>query len=231
MPSLRPAGGHFAIARGCAPCTTLSLSGRELRTTSPRAVGWPSITRICSVTTLSWIGDPISRATVVSVLLQSKCDLPRKKYAVYRPCVPSAVSPNSDDLETPVKNLLTRPGWRPALVVVGFVGLLPAPQGRADAPDFHHAPSSAARLENPYRGQASAAQAGGQLYASYCAACHGRSAQGNGNIPALAHARVQKVADGEVFWFITKGSNSGAMPSWASLPEQQRWQLVTYLKT
>jgi glucose/arabinose dehydrogenase len=42
---------------------------------------------------------------------------------------------------------------------------------------------------------------------------------------------VQNAADGEVFWFITKGSNSGAMPSWASLPEQQRWQLVTYLKT
>jgi len=39
------------------------------------------------------------------------------------------------------------------------------------------------------------------------------------------------VADGEVFWFITRGSLSGAMPSWASLPEQQRWQLVTYLKT
>jgi hypothetical protein len=42
---------------------------------------------------------------------------------------------------------------------------------------------------------------------------------------------VQNVPDGEVFWFITRGSLSGAMPSWASLPEQQRWQLVTYLKT
>ena len=138
-----------------------------------------------------------------------------------------------DDLETPVKNLLTGPGWRPALVMVssGFVGLLPAPEGRADEPDFHHAPRSAASLENPYRGEAPAAQAGGQLYALYCAACHGRNAQGNGNIPALAHGRVQNVADGEVFWFITKGSNSGAMPSWASLPEQQRWQLVTFLKT
>ncbi len=90
---------------------------------------------------------------------------------------------------------------------------------------------SAASLENPYQGQASAAQAGGTLYAAYCAACHGRSAEGTGNIPALAHGPVQTVPDGEVFWFITKGSRSGAMPSWASLPEQQRWQLVTYLKT
>jgi mono/diheme cytochrome c family protein len=113
----------------------------------------------------------------------------------------------------------------------GFVGSLAAPVGRAGPPDFHHAPLSAASLENPYRGQPPAAQAGGQLYAAHCAACHGRSAEGTGSIPALAHGRVQNVPDGEVFWFITRGSLSGAMPSWASLPEQQRWQLVTYLKT
>ena len=132
-----------------------------------------------------------------------------------------------------VRNILARPGWRPALVMAasGFVGSLAAPVGRADPPDFHHAPLSAASLENPYRGQAPAAQAGGELYAAHCAACHGRSAEGTGSIPALAHGRVQNVADGEVFWFITRGSLSGAMPSWASLPEQQRWQLVTYLKT
>jgi glucose/arabinose dehydrogenase len=131
------------------------------------------------------------------------------------------------------RNILARPGWRPALVMAtsGVVGLVAAPAGRADPPDFHHAPLSAASLENPYRGQAPAAQAGGTLYAVYCAACHGRTAEGTGNIPALAHGRVQNVADGEVFWFITKGSFSGSMPSWASLPEQQRWQLVTYLKT
>jgi len=114
------------------------------------------------------------------------------------------------------------------MVTSGFVA---APVGRAGPPDFHHAPLSAASLENPYRGQAAAAQAGGQLYAAYCAACHGRSAEGAGSIPALAHGRVQSVADGEVFWFITRGSLSGAMPSWASLAKQQRWQLVTYLKT
>ena len=132
-----------------------------------------------------------------------------------------------------VTDRLARSGWRPALIIVtsGFAGLLAAPVGRADPADFHHAPLSAASLENPYRGQMSAAQAGGELYAAHCAVCHGRSAEGTGNIPALAHARVQSVSDGDVFWFITKGSNSGAMPSWASLPEEQRWQLVTYLKT
>ncbi len=129
--------------------------------------------------------------------------------------------------------VVARAGWRPALLMAtsGFACLLPAAVGRADPPNFHQAPVSAANLENPFHGQAPAVQAGGKLYAEHCAVCHGRSAEGTGNIPALAHARVQSVPDGEVFWFVTKGSNSGAMPSWASLPEQQRWQLVTYLKT
>jgi glucose/arabinose dehydrogenase/mono/diheme cytochrome c family protein len=132
-----------------------------------------------------------------------------------------------------VRNLLARPDWRPALLMAasGCIGLLTAPVRADPPPTFHQAPLSAASLENPYRGQQSAAQAGGELYAAHCAACHGPSAEGTGNIPALARTRVQSVPDGEVFWFITQGSRSGAMPSWVSLSEQQRWQLVTYLKT
>jgi glucose/arabinose dehydrogenase len=130
-----------------------------------------------------------------------------------------------------VRNVRARALWGPGLVILtgGMASLLPS-AGQANVPDFHRAPSSTSRLENPYRGGA-AAHVGGQLYAAHCAACHGRSAEGTGNIPALAHGRVQTVPDGEVFWFITQGSRSGAMPSWASLPEQQRWELVTYLKT
>jgi glucose/arabinose dehydrogenase/mono/diheme cytochrome c family protein len=138
-----------------------------------------------------------------------------------------------DGVPTTVKNMLTRPRWRPALVVAtsGFAGLLPVLVARAEPPTFHQVPLSAASLENPYRGQAAAARAGGELYAVHCAACHGTSAEGTGNVPALAHGALQRVPDGEVFWFITRGSRSDAMPSWASLPEEQRWQLVTYLKT
>src|ERR1700722_12889685 len=102
-----------------------------------------------------------------------------------------------------VRNALVRPDWRPALLMVtsGLVGLLPA-VGHADTTDFHHAPASPSSRENPRRGSAASAQAGAALYATHCAACHGASAEGSGNIPALAHARVQSVPDGEVFWFI-----------------------------
>src|SRR3984893_14523215 len=117
------------------------------------------------------------------------------------------------------------------LAVAGLLGMLAALAGRADQVPFHHAPDSATELDNPYRGQPTAVDEGRGLYGAYCAVCHGGSGEGTGNIPALAHGPAQMATDGEVFWFITKGSSDGAMPSWASLPEQQRWQIVTYLKT
>jgi glucose/arabinose dehydrogenase len=117
------------------------------------------------------------------------------------------------------------------LAVGGLLGLLAALAGRAEQAPFHHAPDSATKLDNPYRGQPTAVDEGRGLYGAYCAVCHGGSGEGTGNIPALAHGPAQMAADGAVFWFITKGSDDGAMPAWASLPQQQRWQIVTYLKT
>ena len=99
----------------------------------------------------------------------------------------------------------------------------------ADSSSFHDAPSAASSVANPYSGQA-AVTAGGGLYAMYCASCHGGSGQGTGNIPSLAHGAAQQATDGALFWFITKGSVGNGMPSWAVLPAQQRWEIVSYLK-
>jgi glucose/arabinose dehydrogenase/cytochrome c5 len=96
---------------------------------------------------------------------------------------------------------------------------------------FHNAPASSAQLKNPYAGQSDAAATGAKSYATYCAACHGASGQGTGNIPALSRGITKSVADGEVFWFITTGSVQNGMPAWGQLPEQQRWQIVTFLRT
>ncbi len=121
-------------------------------------------------------------------------------------------------------------GHRIVLATAWFASLLGG-AARAEPAPFHHAPPEAAQLVNPYANQLQAIQAGSNLYQQHCAACHGRNSEGSGNIPALAHGPVQKASGGEVFWFITKGSISGAMPSWASLPEEQRWQIVSYLQT
>jgi glucose/arabinose dehydrogenase len=119
---------------------------------------------------------------------------------------------------------------RTTLYLAGALSLLAAQWAGAQQTGFHDAPAAAAAIANPYRGAAEA-QTGRELYGANCAACHGSNAQGGGNIPPLAHTAVQGATDGELFWFITTGSVKDGMPSWAALPEQQRWQIVTYLKT
>jgi glucose/arabinose dehydrogenase len=64
-----------------------------------------------------------------------------------------------------------------------------------------------------------------------CGSCHGIGGRGTGNIPALSQGATQSAPDGEVFWFITTGSVNNGMPAWGGLPEQKRWQIVTYLKS
>ena len=96
---------------------------------------------------------------------------------------------------------------------------------------FHGAPAREKGIKNPYSGDSAAASAGQAIYARSCAACHGNSGAGTGNVPPVAHGPAQQASDGELFWYITQGDIKNGMPSWSQLTEQQRWQVVTYLKS
>jgi glucose/arabinose dehydrogenase/mono/diheme cytochrome c family protein len=111
--------------------------------------------------------------------------------------------------------------------------LLPAALLFAEDVDtnFHNAPASAKAMKNPYEGQATAVVAGRQIYARNCLSCHGKSGQGTGNVPSLIDGKLETTAPGEVFWFVTKGDKDNGMPSWAQLPEKQRWEVVSYVKS
>jgi len=119
--------------------------------------------------------------------------------------------------------------FQATLTVVALI--FPASTLTAQDAHFHNAPASSSQVKNPYAGQQAAISAGAKLYSASCGACHGNAGQGTGNIPPLAHGPTQSVSDGEVFWFITTGSVDNGMPAWASMPEQERWQIVAYLKT
>jgi glucose/arabinose dehydrogenase len=97
--------------------------------------------------------------------------------------------------------------------------------------NFHDAPDSTKAQKNPYQGQQEAADAGKTLYARNCLACHGKLGKGTGNVPSLVDGKLKGVPDGEVFWFVTKGDKDNGMPSWAFLPEEKRWQIVTYVES
>ena len=123
---------------------------------------------------------------------------------------------------------------KPELGVTGlvlgiFALLLPPAVLEAQNANFHNAPDSARQVKNAFVGQQNA-ESGKRLYAMRCARCHGRNAEGSGNIPALMDGVLESVSEGELFWFITNGEKKSGMPSFANLPEQQRWQIVTYVK-
>jgi hypothetical protein len=42
---------------------------------------------------------------------------------------------------------------------------------------------------------------------------------------------VHEAPDDALFNFLTNGDLRHGMPSWSRLPEQRRWQIVTYLKS
>ncbi len=96
---------------------------------------------------------------------------------------------------------------------------------------FHDAPAADSQMKNPLAGKADSAQAGANLYAKKCALCHGDKGQGVANIPAISKGPTQAATDGAIFWFITKGSPANGMPAWSSLSADQRWQIVTYIKS
>jgi glucose/arabinose dehydrogenase/mono/diheme cytochrome c family protein len=134
-------------------------------------------------------------------------------------------------------NVVTRAIWKfskPAFIrslgVFLFVAIGALFPVKAQNASFHNAPATAEQTKNPYAGKLVAAQAGANLFARHCASCHGPTGGGTGNIPALAKGPTQSAPDGAIFWFITQGDPNNGMPSWSSLSEQQRWQVVTYLK-
>ena len=111
--------------------------------------------------------------------------------------------------------------------LAGLLFLLPSL--RAQNPSFHNAPASAKEVKNPYSRKPPADA--GTLFHSRCAACHGEMGEGLGNVPSLAKGHADSATDGEIFWYITQGDPNNGMPSWAGLPEDDRWKIVTYVRS
>jgi mono/diheme cytochrome c family protein len=85
--------------------------------------------------------------------------------------------------------------------------------------------------QNPFEHDASAVAAGAKLFRQNCSQCHGSEALGMDKHPNLHSDRIRNATPGELEWLLKNGSMKNGMPSWSKLPEQQRWQLVRYLKS
>ena len=93
------------------------------------------------------------------------------------------------------------------------------------------APKKAVDRPNPMEKDPDAVAAGGKLYDLHCAECHGEMATGGKKGPSLRADEVQQATPGAIFWVLTNGVVRRGMPVWSKLPEPQRWQLVTYIKS
>jgi mono/diheme cytochrome c family protein len=96
------------------------------------------------------------------------------------------------------------------------------------------APAKASARRNPLEHDRDAVAAGAKLYALHCAECHGETGEGGKAAkkgPSLRADEVQQAAPGTLFWLLTNGVVRRGMPVWSKLPEPQRWQLVSYIKS
>lgn len=101
----------------------------------------------------------------------------------------------------------------------------------ADGKWLHRVPDEDRVRTNPLAGRSDVAAAGKNLFAENCAKCHGADANGLHNRPSLRSDRIRHATDGELAWMLKNGNPYKGMPPWSSLPEQQRWQIIAYLRT
>jgi mono/diheme cytochrome c family protein len=84
---------------------------------------------------------------------------------------------------------------------------------------------------NPLAGNTDAVAAGKILFQENCAKCHGENADGKGSRPSLKSDRIRNASDGELSWLLKNGNPYKGMPIWAGLPEQERWQIIAYVRS
>jgi mono/diheme cytochrome c family protein len=116
---------------------------------------------------------------------------------------------------------------RPLLVAGGLAAA--AWTGELDL--LSRVPQASAAWPNPLENNRDAERAGAKLYARECAACHGPRREGRGRAPRLDCPAVHEAAPGELFWILRNGSLRNGMPSFAHLPETERWQIITFLRS
>jgi mono/diheme cytochrome c family protein len=105
------------------------------------------------------------------------------------------------------------------------------PNNRDVYAELAKVPKKAAARRNPLESDPDAVAVGRKLFDQHCAECHGEDAEGTRKAPSMRERPVQQSTPGTLFWILTNGVVRRGMPVWSKLPEPQRWQVVSYLKS
>ena len=107
------------------------------------------------------------------------------------------------------------------------------------------APDAFLTKTNPLSSSAGAIKAGKELFLKTaqpvaCVMCHGEQGDGKGLMGAAlvppprnftCGAMMRDISDGQLFWIIKNGSPGTGMMSFASLSDEQVWQLIHYIRS
>lgn len=146
------------------------------------------------------------------------------------------------ELKVVMKNLnrLHRRLWAPLVFAFVFALCMTMAQTPQSAPsgkdasvygELAKAPPKAAARRNPLENDPDAVAGGRKLFGLHCAECHGETGEGGKKGPSLIADPVQQATPGALFWILTNGVVRRGMPVWSRLPEPQRWQLVSYIRS
>jgi putative copper resistance protein D len=121
-------------------------------------------------------------------------------------------------------------GWRRRLVVSVAAAAFVAGLGVMLPPLAVEAyPTTYRRSPVPYQG--ASIVDGRHLYVAHCATCHGLGGKGDGRAD-LAGSRLARYTAGDLFWWVAhRTSGRGAPDSPDRLSEEQRWDVVNFLRT
>lgn len=92
---------------------------------------------------------------------------------------------------------------------------------------WQHVPAADHARINPYAASGTAGDQGRKVFALHCAGCHRSGGQG----PILAQGKLREATDGDLEWFLRQGDLGEGMPSWRTLSQQDRWQVIRYLRS
>jgi mono/diheme cytochrome c family protein len=107
----------------------------------------------------------------------------------------------------------------------------PGPEKDFSENQMAKAPEKWKARANPLEHDPEAVATGKKLFGMHCSECHGRTGEGTRRAPTMRSADVQEATPGAIFWVLTNGVVWHGMPVWSKLPEPQRWQLVSYIKS
>lgn len=122
--------------------------------------------------------------------------------------------------------------WAGLLLCAAALLCVSAAAAEADGSWLKNVDAGNRAKTNPYGQQQDAILAGRRIYLGHCARCHGEDAQGIRKRPPLKSERVlQQSTEGDLHWLLVNGNMRRGMPSWAKLPDQQLWQVISYIKS